>query len=120
MSSSDPSYVEKDNVIFRGPNELPSYDELAAHNGPNSRHVTTSESFSTVTDAINDHRFGRWRGWIEKRYCGLSLTASGSCVQQFDSVPLSNRARERYADLTPEEYERRRTRGWELVSMTGI
>ncbi len=38
----------------------------------------------------------------------------------FDSVPLSARARERYADLTPEEYERRRTRGWELVSMTGI
>lgn len=28
---------------------------------------------------------------------------------------FDSRARERYADLTPEDFERRRTRGWELV-----
>ncbi|KAF5371228.1 hypothetical protein D9758_004150 [Tetrapyrgos nigripes] len=49
--------------------ELPTYDDLIAQNGPNSR-------------------FGRWRGWIEKR------------------------AAERYMDITPEERSRRRERGW--------
>ncbi|KAK2465976.1 hypothetical protein APHAL10511_001617 [Amanita phalloides] len=71
MSSDKLAFVEQDNVTFKGSNDLPSYDELATHNGPNSR-------------------FGRWRGWIEKR------------------------ARERYADLTPEDFERRRSRGWDL------
>ncbi|TRM67838.1 hypothetical protein BD626DRAFT_479986 [Schizophyllum amplum] len=49
--------------------ELPTYDDLAASNGPNSR-------------------FGRWQGWIEKR------------------------AAERYRDVTPQERQRRRERGW--------
>ncbi|KAH7914438.1 hypothetical protein BJ138DRAFT_1000224 [Hygrophoropsis aurantiaca] len=52
-----------------GSGELPTYDDLAAHSGPNSR-------------------FGRWRGWIEKR------------------------AAERYADVSTEEFQRRRERGW--------
>lgn len=39
----------------------------------------------------------------------LSLLLEVACLI-FDS-----RARERYADLTPEDFERRRTRGWELV-----
>ena len=33
---------------------------------------------------------------------------------------LISRARERYADLTPEEFQRRRARGWDLVSMISI
>ncbi|KAJ7034134.1 hypothetical protein C8F04DRAFT_1102359 [Mycena alexandri] len=49
--------------------DLPTYDDLAAQEGPNSR-------------------FGRWRGWIEKR------------------------AAERYLTITPEERARRRERGW--------
>ncbi|KAF9226775.1 hypothetical protein BS17DRAFT_776114 [Gyrodon lividus] len=53
----------------QGDGDLPTYDDLAAQSSPNSR-------------------FGRWRGWIEKR------------------------AAERYADLTSEEVDRRRTRGW--------
>ncbi|KAI6127459.1 hypothetical protein EDD16DRAFT_287411 [Pisolithus croceorrhizus] len=48
--------------------ELPMYDDVVAQS-PNSR-------------------FGRWRGWIEKR------------------------AAERYAEVSTEELERRRTRGW--------
>lgn len=48
--------------------ELPTYDDVVAQS-PNSR-------------------FGRWRGWIEKR------------------------AAERYAEVSTEELERRRTRGW--------
>ncbi|KII94654.1 hypothetical protein PLICRDRAFT_187014 [Plicaturopsis crispa FD-325 SS-3] len=52
-----------------GGDDLPTYDDLAAQSGPNSR-------------------FGRWRGWIEKR------------------------AAERYADVTPDERQRRRERGW--------
>ncbi|KAF8838617.1 hypothetical protein BDN67DRAFT_971241 [Paxillus ammoniavirescens] len=54
-----------------GTGDLPTYDDLAAQSSPNSR-------------------FGRWRGWIEKR------------------------AAERYANQTPEEMDRRRTRGWGL------
>ncbi|KAI0751063.1 hypothetical protein C8Q80DRAFT_548731 [Daedaleopsis nitida] len=52
-----------------GGDGLPTYDDLAAQHGPNSR-------------------FGRWRGWIEKR------------------------AAERYNDITPADLERRRQRGW--------
>ncbi|KAG0703899.1 hypothetical protein DFH29DRAFT_1040426 [Suillus ampliporus] len=53
----------------QGSGDLPTYNDVAAQSGPNSR-------------------FGRWRGWIEKR------------------------AAERYADITVEDYERRRARGW--------
>ncbi|KAG1755356.1 hypothetical protein EDB19DRAFT_1660635 [Suillus lakei] len=53
----------------QGTGDLPTYNDVAAQSGPNSR-------------------FGRWRGWIEKR------------------------AAERYADVTVEEFERRRARGW--------
>ncbi|PCH40941.1 hypothetical protein WOLCODRAFT_99593 [Wolfiporia cocos MD-104 SS10] len=61
-----PLFPEQDE---QGGDDLPTYDDLAAQHGPNSR-------------------FGRWRQWIEKR------------------------AAERYADVTPEEYQRRRARGW--------
>ncbi|KAH9943197.1 uncharacterized protein BXZ73DRAFT_40085 [Epithele typhae] len=54
---------------------LPTYDDLAEQHGPNSR-------------------FGRWRGWIEKR------------------------AAERYNDITPAERERRRLRGWNVSDRT--
>ncbi|KAK0207002.1 hypothetical protein DFS33DRAFT_1255800 [Desarmillaria ectypa] len=43
-------YVEQDDKVKGGGDELPTYDDLAAQNGPNSRHA-----------------FGRWRGWVEKR-----------------------------------------------------
>ncbi|KAF9462044.1 hypothetical protein BDZ94DRAFT_1322929 [Collybia nuda] len=69
MSSGPYDQVEQDNAGPSGGDDLPSYDDLAAQNGPNSR-------------------FGRWRGWIEKR------------------------AAERYVDITPEERIRRRERGW--------
>ncbi|KAF9450172.1 hypothetical protein P691DRAFT_726586 [Macrolepiota fuliginosa MF-IS2] len=68
---ASPSHVEQDNKRPSGGGELPTYDDLVEQNGPNSR-------------------FGRWRGWIEKR------------------------AAERYHDITPEERERRRERGWDL------
>lgn len=66
--SSGP-HIEQDRDAPGGGQELPTYDDLVAQNGPNSR-------------------FGRWRGWIEKR------------------------AAERYADVSPEERVRRRERGW--------
>ncbi|KAF9266251.1 hypothetical protein L218DRAFT_956618 [Marasmius fiardii PR-910] len=62
-------FVEQDTARGTGADDLPTYDDLVAQNGPNSR-------------------FGRWRGWIEKR------------------------AAERYNDITPEERQRRRERGW--------
>ncbi|KAK7696205.1 hypothetical protein QCA50_000858 [Cerrena zonata] len=64
--SEIPQVPERDQY---GGDELPTYDDLAEQNGPNSR-------------------FGRWRGWIEKR------------------------AAERYADLTPDALARRRQKGW--------
>ncbi|OCH94266.1 hypothetical protein OBBRIDRAFT_747898 [Obba rivulosa] len=64
--STVPLEPEKDQY---GGDELPTYDDLAAQHGPNSR-------------------FGRWRQWIEKR------------------------AAERYADITAEDLQRRRARGW--------
>ncbi|KDR84120.1 hypothetical protein GALMADRAFT_262478 [Galerina marginata CBS 339.88] len=69
MSAEQYTQIEQDPLGIPGENELPSYDDLASQNGPNSR-------------------FGRWRGWIEKR------------------------AAERYTDITPEERARRRERGW--------
>ncbi|KAJ2934537.1 hypothetical protein H1R20_g2572, partial [Candolleomyces eurysporus] len=71
MSAEHP-YIERDQAAASGDDGLPSYDDLAAQNGPNSR-------------------FGRWKGWIEKR------------------------ALERYTDITPEERQRRRERGWDLA-----
>ncbi|TEB30024.1 hypothetical protein FA13DRAFT_1792510 [Coprinellus micaceus] len=71
MSAEQYAPIEQDRAPPPVDDEPPSYDDLAAQNGPNSR-------------------FGRWRGWIEKR------------------------AAERYADITPEERRRRRERGWEL------
>ncbi|KAJ7094362.1 hypothetical protein C8R44DRAFT_684654 [Mycena epipterygia] len=62
-------YIEQDRDLPLGADDLPTYDDLAAQEGPNSR-------------------FGRWRGWIEKR------------------------AAERYLTITPEERARRRERGW--------
>lgn len=69
MSTEQLTYIEQDSGIPDGQDDLPTYDDLAAQNGPNSR-------------------FGRWRGWIEKR------------------------AAERYVDVTPQERARRRERGW--------
>ncbi|KAF9025885.1 hypothetical protein BDZ89DRAFT_1102201 [Hymenopellis radicata] len=65
---------ERDNGPEDGGDDLPTYDDLAAQHGPNSR-------------------FGRWRGWIEKR------------------------AAERYTDITPAERRRRRERGWDMDSI---
>ncbi|KAJ7461981.1 hypothetical protein FB451DRAFT_1140016 [Mycena latifolia] len=62
-------HIEQDRDLPIGDDDLPTYDDLAAQAGPNSR-------------------FGRWRGWIEKR------------------------AAERYLTITPEERARRRERGW--------
>ncbi|KAJ7181607.1 hypothetical protein C8R43DRAFT_969634 [Mycena crocata] len=62
-------HIEQDRDLPIGEDDLPTYDDLAAQEGPNSR-------------------FGRWRGWIEKR------------------------AAERYMTITPEERARRRERGW--------
>lgn len=76
MSASPGSTVESFETYTQGAErdeqgtgDLPTYNDVAAQSGPNSR-------------------FGRWRGWIEKR------------------------AAERYADVTAEEIERRRARGW--------
>lgn len=63
------THIEQDYSIPGSGDNLPTYDQLAEQSGPNSR-------------------FGRWRGWIEKR------------------------AAERYHDITPEERKRRRQRGW--------
>ncbi|KAF5393039.1 hypothetical protein D9757_001129 [Collybiopsis confluens] len=77
MSSTDySSYIEQDSGDPTSADGLPTYKDLAAQNGPNSR-------------------FGRWRGWIEKR------------------------AAERYNDITSEERVRRRERGWGNEEMYG-
>ncbi|KAF9238822.1 hypothetical protein BU15DRAFT_88258 [Melanogaster broomeanus] len=70
-NSSEPfeTYIHGAEQDEQGDGDLPTYDDLASQHSPNSR-------------------FGRWRGWIEKR------------------------AAERYADLTSEDRERRRARGW--------
>ncbi|KAJ7055076.1 hypothetical protein C8F01DRAFT_1160971 [Mycena amicta] len=62
-------HIEQDRAPAASGDALPTYDDLAAQQGPNSR-------------------FGRWRGWIEKR------------------------AAERFESITPQERERRRARGW--------
>ncbi|KAF9559666.1 hypothetical protein CPC08DRAFT_750836 [Agrocybe pediades] len=69
MSAEQYTHIEQDTLAAPNGNELPTYDDLAAQNGPNSR-------------------FGRWRGWIEKR------------------------AAERQAEITPEIRAQRRARGW--------
>nr|GAT46467.1 predicted protein [Mycena chlorophos] len=69
--------IEQDRAPAASGDALPTYDDLVAQEGPNSR-------------------FGRWRGWIEKR------------------------AAERYQSITPEERERRRARGWGNAEMDAL
>ncbi|KAF8138761.1 hypothetical protein EV363DRAFT_544737 [Boletus edulis] len=66
---SPEAYTQGAEQDHQGDGDLPTYDDLSAQHSPNSR-------------------FGRWRGWIEKR------------------------AAERYADLPPGELVRRHARGW--------
>lgn len=50
-----------------GGDDLPTYDELAAQHGPNSRYLYRI-GFDGVQVLIALYsRFGRWREWIEKR-----------------------------------------------------
>lgn len=66
----DPTYIEQDHPSSEERNELPTYDDLAAQNGPNSRSDYSMRSKSEeISDSANQYRFGRWREWIEKR-CG--------------------------------------------------
>lgn len=67
-SESFESYIQGVEQDEHGTGDLPTYNDVVTQS-PNSR-------------------FGRWRGWIEKR------------------------AAERYADISVEELERRRARGW--------
>ncbi|KAK7062309.1 hypothetical protein R3P38DRAFT_3492333 [Favolaschia claudopus] len=69
--------IEQDRLPTLSGDDLPTYDDLAAQEGPNSR-------------------FGRWRGWIEKR------------------------AAERYLSITPDERQRRRERGWGNEEMDAL
>ncbi|KAI0346907.1 hypothetical protein BDW22DRAFT_470158 [Trametopsis cervina] len=70
MSHNSQQYIPVEPEVDKhGGDDLPTYEDLAAQNGPNSR-------------------FGRWKGWIEKR------------------------AAERYADVTQDDLRRRRQRGW--------
>ncbi|KAF7335275.1 hypothetical protein MSAN_02338200 [Mycena sanguinolenta] len=112
--------IEQDRTAFSG-NDLPTYDDLAAQEGPNSRRVfflqrsrrlrstcfdgSTASDFAGMptcqcdiypTNANFVYRFGRWRGWIEKR------------------------AAERYLAITPEERQRRRERGWGNEEMDAL
>ncbi|KAJ7265399.1 hypothetical protein B0H12DRAFT_1179995 [Mycena haematopus] len=77
--------IEQDRPTLDG-DDLPTYDDLAAQEGPNSRRVFF----------LRRYRFGRWRGWIEKR------------------------AAERYLMITPEERQRRRERGWGNEEMDAL
>jgi hypothetical protein len=52
-------------------------------------------------------RFGRWRGWIEKRY-----DLQNKYCDPFEIIGANYRAAERHLDTTPEEMARRQARGW--------
>lgn len=58
--------VEQDS---QGPgDDLPTYDDLAAQSGPNSRLVASECMYSRHGCLFSiSSRFGRWKGWIEKR-----------------------------------------------------
>ncbi|KAF8076773.1 hypothetical protein FPV67DRAFT_1605191 [Lyophyllum atratum] len=65
--ASEYTHVEQDSSAPNGQDELPTYDDLAAQNGPNSRPVPSSK-----------RAFGRWRGWIEKRAAERYLDVSSA------------------------------------------
>lgn len=72
--------------------ELPPFPERDEYGGDE---LPTYDDLAAQHGRPLPYRFGRWRSWIEKR------------------------AAERYVDLTPEELQRRRARGWgEGVSPT--
>jgi len=52
MSAEQFAYIEQDTLSSPNGNELPTYDDLAAQNGPNSRYL---ESPPTVTVRASDN-----------------------------------------------------------------
>jgi hypothetical protein len=88
---------------------LPTYENLAEAHGPNSRYVHHCGlgakhgmfSASLVVQVWQVEKLGREE--VTSLYCSYSPRHVS---------PLLRRAAERYADITPEERERRRQRGW--------
>ncbi|KNZ76436.1 hypothetical protein J132_10411 [Termitomyces sp. J132] len=83
MSSQYP-VIEQDENAPNGQDGLPTYNDLAAQHGPNSRRRNAS-------------RFGRWKSWIEKR-----------AAERYSDVSPEERARRRARGwvncLRPMEY----------------
>ena len=47
---------------------LPTYENLAEAHGPNSRYDRGTAPFEArSTHRFSSSRFGRWKGWVEKR-----------------------------------------------------
>lgn len=110
MSEHPDSYIPAiPEVDQHGGDELPSYADLAAQHGPNSRYEHVSHQSSSrpqLRSAMADSAVGgagSRRGafnLLRRPYNGRGLWS------------VNCRAAERYADLTPEDFRRRRQKGW--------
>ena len=106
MSAEQHIYIEQDPNFPPTGNELPTYDDLALQNGPNSRYFTLLESL--IIQVATEHLIGLEDGKDGSRRGTIYNKLAWGLV----GIQFVLRAAERYADVTPEERARRRERGW--------
>lgn len=58
MASQEYSFVEQDHNVLTDGDELPTYDDLAAQSGPNSRSVRLQP---TTTEILTVYRLQVWK-----------------------------------------------------------
>lgn len=69
MSAEQYNTVEQDSQNPPGGNELPSYDDLATQNGPNSRYRKVTSDLTTCTDLSMRTDLGGGGAGLRKGTC---------------------------------------------------
>ncbi|KAJ6615562.1 hypothetical protein B0H10DRAFT_2039948 [Mycena sp. CBHHK59/15] len=97
------AHIEQDRALPLGGDDLPTYDDLAAQEGPNSRwELFSSPMVETLI----------WRIGSDAGAAGSRRGKRVSFLLCVYGASRTCRAAERYMSVTPEERTRRRERGW--------
>lgn len=99
--------VEQDQNLSTGGDELPTYDDLAAQSGPNSRQVVLSVYSQRILSPFLQIR--TMEGLDREE---VSLPSKRNKELDCNGRAYVYRAAERYMDISPQERYRRRERGW--------
>lgn len=109
MSGNDDRVQPEQDTAGPG-DDLPTYDDLASQSGPNSRlDLLSITSKCGMFNFFSDCAF---KVWSVARMDREKVCRPTSKYIMLSVSIVWNRAAERYRDLTSEERQRRRARGW--------